>query len=233
MYNVFHFLKMDANFRVVQFTEIYHKAMNYTLLVLAVSVVHVILISNQIQHSSSSQGAATKVSLASIAMHTLVDAYGCLIHFTGGIVIDPLFHPLVWTAFTKFIVFSAYELRFIMMLWKARNPNITDWHRARRELSNLYSRFYAVVLLGLVFMYQFSEYLRLFVLVVYSFWLPQDSFYKCWSGVRLLPGTSWPCRVASDAACRSSMASHGVGTATLDAATVLRDLRKSVRQASR
>ena len=65
-----------------------------------------------------------------------------------------------------------------------------------------------------------------------SFWLPQDSFYKCWSGVRLLPGTSWPCRVASDAACRSSMASHGVGTATLDAATVLRDLRKSVRQAS-
>ena len=168
--------KMDANFRVVQFTEIYHKAMNYTLLVLAVSVVHVILISNQIQHSSSSQGAATKVSLASIAMHTLVDAYGCLIHFTGGIVIDPLFHPLVWTAFTKFIVFSAYELRFIMMLWKARNPNITDWHRARRELSNLYSRFYAVVLLGLVFMYQFSEYLRLFVLVVYSFWLPQVAY---------------------------------------------------------
>ena len=165
---------LTTRFRVVQLTEVYYKGMNYFMIVLFVSVAQVALISRQIRDHAASAGAAAKVSIASIAMLTLIDFYSSLVHFTGGMVIEPLFLPFLWTAFAKFVIFSAYELRYIMMLRKARNPQaFADWHRTRRELSNMYSKFYGMVFVGLVIVYMFSEHMRLFLLLLYSFWVPQ------------------------------------------------------------
>ena len=65
-------IQLISNFRVVQLTEIYNKAMNYTFIILMISIAQVILISHQIQYSVSSATAHSKVSIACIAMHTLL-----------------------------------------------------------------------------------------------------------------------------------------------------------------
>jgi hypothetical protein len=43
----------------------------------------------------------------------------------------------------------------------------------RRELSMLYSRFYAFLLGGIVVIYQMQKYPEILIFLGYSFWVPQ------------------------------------------------------------
>lgn len=56
---------------------------------------------------------------------------------------ESLFNAFATAAFFKFVVFSIFEMRYLLAIWKA-NRSITNgegWEAMRRELSLLYSRF--------------------------------------------------------------------------------------------
>ncbi|KAH9792379.1 transmembrane E3 ubiquitin-protein ligase FLY2 [Citrus sinensis] len=100
----------------------YNKAVNYTLMV--------------------TFGAA-KVSILMIGQQAIMDAYLCLLHLTAGILVESLFNAFATAAFFKFVVFSIFEMRYLLAIWKASRPmnNGEGWETMRRELSVLYSRF--------------------------------------------------------------------------------------------
>ncbi|OWM78663.1 hypothetical protein CDL15_Pgr002834 [Punica granatum] len=152
----------------------YNKAVNYTLMVTFVSFLQVLLLIRQMEHSNTQSGAA-KVSIIMIGQQAIMDAYLCLLHLTAGILVESLFNAFATASFFKFVVFSIFEMRYLLAIWKASRPmnNGEGWETMRRELSVLYSRFYGILLGGILLMYEFHNYIRPILLLLYSFWIPQ------------------------------------------------------------
>ncbi|XP_022985941.1 transmembrane E3 ubiquitin-protein ligase 1-like isoform X1 [Cucurbita maxima] len=152
----------------------YNKAVNYTLMVTFISFLQVLLLIRQMEHSNTQSGAA-KVSILMIGQQAIMDAYLCLLHLTAGILVESLFNAFATAAFFKFVVFSIFEMRYLLAIWKASRPmnNGEGWETMRRELSVLYSRFYGILLGGIFLMYELHRFLRPILLLMYSFWIPQ------------------------------------------------------------
>ncbi|KAH0915554.1 hypothetical protein HID58_030000 [Brassica napus] len=152
----------------------YNKAVNYTLMVTFVSFLQVLLLIRQMEHGNTQSGAA-KVSIVMIGHQAIMDAYLCLLHLTAGILVESLFNAFATAAFFKFVVFSIFEMRYLLAIWKATRPSISGegWETMRRELSFLYSRFYGILLGGILIMYELHNYMRPILLLMYSFWIPQ------------------------------------------------------------
>ncbi|XP_014493040.1 transmembrane E3 ubiquitin-protein ligase 1 [Vigna radiata var. radiata] len=168
------FSPLQLNATSINIEVYYNKAVNYTLMVTFISFLQVLLLIRQMEHSNTQSGAA-KVSILTIGQQAIVDAYLCLIHLTAGILVESLFNAFATAAFFKFVVFSIFEMRYLLAIWKASRPlsNGEGWEAMRRELSVLYSRFYGILLGGILLMYEFHNHLRLILLLVYSFWIPQ------------------------------------------------------------
>ncbi|CAN6211710.1 unnamed protein product [Urochloa humidicola] len=131
----------------------YNKAVNYTLMVTFISFLQVLLLIRQMEHSNTQSGAA-KVSILMIGQQAIMDAYLCLLHLTAGILVESLFNAFATAAFFKFVVFSIFEMRYLLAIWKASRPlnSGEGWEIMRRELSVLYSRFYGILLGGILLM---------------------------------------------------------------------------------
>ena len=54
-----------------------------------------------------------------------MDSYLCLMHLTTGIVVEALFNAFATAAFFKFMIFSIFEMRYLLIIWKARRPQVT------------------------------------------------------------------------------------------------------------
>jgi len=69
---------------------------------------------------------------------------------------QPLFTAFATAAFLKLVIFSIFEMRLLLMIWKARRPQAfaEGWVNMRRELGILYARFYCSMLLGIALAYQ-------------------------------------------------------------------------------
>ncbi|KAI3802253.1 hypothetical protein L1987_30383 [Smallanthus sonchifolius] len=165
---------MIMNATSVNIEVYYNKAVNYTLMVTFISFLQVLLLIRQMEHSNTQSGAA-KVSILMIGQQAIMDAYLCLLHLTAGILVESLFNAFATAAFFKFVVFSIFEMRYLLAIWKASRSinNGEGWEAMRRELSLLYSRFYGILLGGILMMYEFHRYLRSIVVILQSFWIPQ------------------------------------------------------------
>jgi len=66
---------------------------------------------------------------------------------------ESLFNAFATAAFFKFVVFSIFEMRYLLAIWKATRPSNSGegWETMRRELSFLYSRFCEYLLLWCFF----------------------------------------------------------------------------------
>ncbi|KAI4319779.1 hypothetical protein MLD38_033339 [Melastoma candidum] len=152
----------------------YNKAVNYTLMITFVSFIQVILLIRQMEHSNTQSG-ASKVSVMMIGQQAIMDSYLCLLHLTAGILVESLFNAFATAAFFKFVVFSIFEMRYLLAIWKAKRPmnRGEGWETARHKLSVLYSCFYGILLGGILLMYEFRNFIRPILLLMYSFWIPQ------------------------------------------------------------
>ncbi|KAA8526358.1 hypothetical protein F0562_008439 [Nyssa sinensis] len=168
------FSPMLLNATSVNIEVYYNKAVNYTLMVTFVSFLQVLILIRQMEHGNTQSGAA-KVSILMIGQQAIMDAYLCLLHLTAGILVESLFNAFATAAFFKFVVFSIFEMRYLLAIWKASRPmnNGEGWEAMRRELSVLYSRFYGILLGGILVMYEFHKYLRPILVLMHSFWIPQ------------------------------------------------------------
>lgn len=72
----------------------------------------------------------------------------------AGIVVEDVFNAFAVAAFFEFVVFAIFEMRYLLLVWRARRANSLDAWAAQRELSVLYARFYGVLLAGVFLGYQ-------------------------------------------------------------------------------
>ncbi|PXF44892.1 Transmembrane E3 ubiquitin-protein ligase 1 [Gracilariopsis chorda] len=153
---------------------LFGKAINYTLLVTVVAFIQVIVLIRQMEMTSTQAG-ARRVSLMTVGLQAVADSYLCLGHLTMGIAVQPLFNAFATAAFFKFICFSIFLMRWMLLIWKARRPSgfSEGWEAMRRELSTLYSRFYGSLLIGILLLYQLQNHMRFFLFALFSFWVPQ------------------------------------------------------------
>lgn len=168
--------------------EYYQKAMNYSLMIIVTVPLQVYLLMQQTEYSGTQAGMA-KVSLTCMGFQAVLDSYQCLMHLTAGIVVENLFHSFSIAAFFQFIMFSIFEMRVLLQIWKARRPNTEqNWLEIRRDLSILYSRFYGGFLGGLFVMYWLQRAPWLIALLCNSYWMPQI-VWNAWNGNKkpLLP----------------------------------------------
>ena len=76
-------------------------------------------------------------------------------------------------SFFEFVLFAIFEMRYMLLVWRAQRGNSLDPWDTRRELSILYTRFYGVLLFGVLLAYQLQGLMHILVFAFYSFWIPQ------------------------------------------------------------
>jgi hypothetical protein len=57
----------------------------------------------------------------------IIDSYLCIVHLTTGVVVEALFNAFATAAFFKFMIFSIFEMRYLLIIWKARRPQVRRW----------------------------------------------------------------------------------------------------------
>ena len=115
------------------------------------------------------------MSVTSVGIQAVLDAVVCLSHMFVSLTSDAIFQSFSLVAFLKLVVFSIFELRIVLMIWKARRPAIFNdgFVMMRRELGKIYSRFYCSVIMGVALVYHMWDFTVVLLLLVYSFWIPQ------------------------------------------------------------
>eukprot|EP00281_Chroomonas_sp_CCMP1168_P007334 CAMPEP_0206262300 /NCGR_PEP_ID=MMETSP0047_2-20121206/28158_1 /ASSEMBLY_ACC=CAM_ASM_000192 /TAXON_ID=195065 /ORGANISM="Chroomonas mesostigmatica_cf, Strain CCMP1168" /LENGTH=329 /DNA_ID=CAMNT_0053689659 /DNA_START=27 /DNA_END=1018 /DNA_ORIENTATION=+ len=165
---------MRVNATAMEFETFYSKAMHYTIMVTVVSCVQVLLLARQIEYTTRRNN-STQISLLCVGHQAILDSYLCLMHLTAGLAVESLFNAFATAAFFKFMIFSVFEMRYLLIVWKGRRPEMLreGWQTIRRELSKLYSRFYGCMLAGMVLVFQMRKHPTACAIIVYGFWLPQ------------------------------------------------------------
>lgn len=168
------YLNVSSTFEEANLHTFYSRASYYATFMTFVCFAQIYLLVRQIQ-SSNTQASAAKVSLVTIGQQAIIDSYLCLIHLTAGIIIQSIFAAFATVAFLKLIIFSIFEMRYLLLIWKARRPqSFTEgWATMRRELTVLYSRFYGTLLFGIILLYNGWYHANFMMLIVFSFWIPQ------------------------------------------------------------
>eukprot|EP01025_Chloroclados_australasicus_P064017 TRINITY_DN849_c0_g1_i1.p1 TRINITY_DN849_c0_g1~~TRINITY_DN849_c0_g1_i1.p1 ORF type:complete len:617 (-),score=27.18 TRINITY_DN849_c0_g1_i1:841-2691(-) len=165
-------LELNINGTTYDLPRYYSKVLRYTSMVSAVSLIQMILLPRQMGSTGTPAGLAS-VSMLCMGQQALIDAYLCLVHFTAGILIEQLFNAFSVAALCEFVIFAIFELRYLLMIWKARRGSAADSWQLRNELSMLYARFYGALLGGVVLSYALKSYQHWMLMGLYSFWIPQ------------------------------------------------------------
>lgn len=149
------------------------KAINYSFYMMLTCLTQIVLLLRQLLHTQA-QSAAVRMSLLSVGWQTVLDALLCLIHIYLSLAMQPLFTAFASVAFFKLLIFCVIEMKYMAIIIQARNAGNNTLDLLRRQIAMLHLRFY-VALLGtlLAFFYTWESHRTLYVLVLYSFWVPQ------------------------------------------------------------
>jgi len=165
---------MESTAASVPISNYYSKWINYVVMVSFSSFIQILVLIKQMEYTGTQAG-ASKVSLLTVGAQAVMDSYLCLIHLTAGILIEAMFSAFATAAFFQFVTFSLFEMRYLLIILKARRPQAfaEGWASLRREFSLFYLRFYTFLVGGFIFLYNKSDLFYIFMFLMYSFWLPQ------------------------------------------------------------
>ena len=137
------------------------------------------------------------MSVTSVGIQAVLDAVVCLSHMFVSLTSDAIFQSFSLVAFLKLVVFSIFELRIVLMIWKARRPAIFNdgFVMMRRELGKIYSRFYCSVIMGVALVY------HMWISLLYSFCLFTRFGSHKFLSMHILIQEN-PCRTIICMACR-------------------------------
>jgi len=150
------------------------KGRRYAILATFLSLLQLIILSRHLQYCTPLTS-ASKLSLGSIAIHSVFDAYVCFVHLIIGLYEDNLFNSFIMVSFLQFIMFSMFDLRLVLLVWKGRRPQDfnSGWDRMRSTLTKVYSCFYGGIFCSLVIFYYLKHWMKYLVFLQFSFWIPQ------------------------------------------------------------
>jgi len=165
---------MEINAGSVHLSDYLSKWINYVVMVSLSSFVQILVLIKQMEYTGTQAG-ASKMSLLTVGAQAVLDVYLCLIHLVAGILIESMFSAFVTAAFFQFVTFLVFEMRYLMVILKARRPQAfaEGWIALRREFSLFYLRFYTFVVGGFILIFYMSDLFYIFVFLMHSFWVPQ------------------------------------------------------------
>mmetsp|Transcript_20243 Transcript_20243/g.40988 ORF Transcript_20243/g.40988 Transcript_20243/m.40988 type:complete len:515 (-) Transcript_20243:159-1703(-) len=172
------------------------KVVHYSIWANVLTIIQIRCYLMQMRHTEEGPSAA-KVSVVCIAMQALMDAYDSFLHLCLGLASQYMFNTIAVVSLFKFILFSLLEARYLLTIWRQRRHEAftQGWDVVRRELSWLYSRFYGVLILGLIVIYNNLEHLDTIVLVFQAYWVPQI-LHDAWQGSRSAVRPAFFCEIS-------------------------------------
>jgi len=148
------------------------KATRYSTMIVIEALLQIALTLRQLEASSLTT-AASRMSVLCLGQQAVQDAFLCLLHLTLAIMVDPLFNSFITAACVQFCLFGVFELRMLLLTWRARRRGLVDPWTLQTELTSLYAKFYGAVLGTLVLCYTFRRYTRVMTILIHGFWIPQ------------------------------------------------------------
>jgi len=152
------------------------KAINYSFYMMLTCLTQIVVLLRQLLHTQH-QSTATRVSLLCIGWQTVLDALLCLGHIYLSLAMQPLFTAFASVAFFKLLIFCVIEMKYMSIIIQARNNangGQSTTELLRRQVAMLHLRFYvALVTAFLAFFSAGQQYRTIYMVVLYSFWVPQ------------------------------------------------------------
>jgi hypothetical protein len=152
------------------------KAINYSFYMMLTCLTQIVILLRQLLHTQS-QSVASNVSLLCIGWQALLDAILCISHIFLCLVMQPLFTAFASVAFFKLLIFCVIEMKYMAIIIHARNTaNNAGFTQEdlRRQITLLHLKFYGALMFSILAFWHFGQTNRsLYILVLYSFWVPQ------------------------------------------------------------
>eukprot|EP01017_Pseudomicrothorax_dubius_P044570 TRINITY_DN754_c0_g1_i5.p1 TRINITY_DN754_c0_g1~~TRINITY_DN754_c0_g1_i5.p1 ORF type:complete len:419 (+),score=36.89 TRINITY_DN754_c0_g1_i5:64-1320(+) len=149
------------------------KAIGYACLVSLIVFLETYCIYRIIRRTSENEVEANKLSLMSISLLTIWDAFLCLLHLYLALSNDTLFYIYLGPAFLYFVLLTLFQMRLLNILWKARYyTSYQSSNHLRRGIVCFYLRFYIAKFVFLLLLFQYFKYSWVIVLA-HTFLIPQ------------------------------------------------------------
>jgi len=111
----------NVNGNLLQFDKFILKSTKYAQIATLMSCILLFLMYDQIKYSTPAN-TALKLSLTSVAMQSVFDAYLSLIHLIIALYNSELFYPFFIVFLLQFVAFSMFNLRLTLLVWRGRRP---------------------------------------------------------------------------------------------------------------
>ncbi|SOV10854.1 E3 ubiquitin-protein ligase, putative [Plasmodium sp. gorilla clade G2] len=160
------------------------KVLNFSVIFNIKSIIEISLFWSQIGTSGSIPG-ASRISLISICLNSLIDIFESLLILYEILLSKLLLIHFILMILLKFLLFTIMEVRYVLIVWKANHQHEINegWEYMQRKLSKLYKYYYgSIFLLILIFYYVFPIFPYI-LLILYLCWLPQI-LLDIWRGQR-------------------------------------------------
>lgn len=169
------YASMSVTAERVDWNTAYPKAINYSVALTITCLIEIGLLFKQLFYSQT-QAAAARVSLLCIGQQAILDALLCITHLLLCAIMQPLFVAFATVAFFKLITFCILEMRYIILIFQARQPQSFfegGWASMRRELAGLHGKFYIGLATVLIVIWIAPSWFYTIVFCLYGFWVPQ------------------------------------------------------------
>ena len=160
--------RLQMNATSINMDRTISKVTNYCFMMVSIAILQLVCLVHQVR-----QVANPGVSLLSLGQQAMLDAYLCLLHLTAGIVAESMFSALATAAFCEFVVFSMFEMRYLIACSHSRLGSSVNWYEAQADIGTIYGRFYGLLLCGIILVYELKDHYWFLTFVFYSFWIPQ------------------------------------------------------------
>ena len=160
----------------IKLEKLESKARDYSFMATAVCLIQIALLVLQLKHAQN-PAVATKISIAGMCAHALLDAALCVGHLLLCAAVPKIFFGLlIWISILKLFIFCIFEMRTIITIYQARYSHelqVEGWEGLRRRLASVHLRFYAVFFVLLMLFSALYTRPTLLVPIFYSVWVPQ------------------------------------------------------------
>lgn len=127
---------------------------------------------------------SNKLSMLSIGFLTIWDTFLCFANLYLALRVDYLFQLIIMPTFFTFILFSIFEIKLLIIIWRARywNTYVTQ-EQIRRGILCFYFKLYSMIA---VFLFLFANFiLNNFFLILMSFYLVPQIVHNAIRGGRI------------------------------------------------
>jgi hypothetical protein len=170
----------DCNFSMsftadtIDIQRVGQKVVHYAIWVNLLTVIQIRCFLAQMRYTEEGPSVA-KLSIVCIATQALMDAYNSFLHLSLSASSRYMFNTFAIISLFKFVLFALLEVRYLLTIWRHRRRDVflQGWDAVRRELSRVYSRFYGILIIGLVLIFHSLEHLDKIALAFQAYWLPQ------------------------------------------------------------